>query len=78
MSIWVKPLTDNGITGSPEIWPKIFAVDLQNTITNTNTSKNTNTITNTITNANVNKDENNKLASSVDAIAIASKTKIQI
>ena len=34
MSIWVKPLTDNGITGSPEIWPKIFAVDLHNTNTN--------------------------------------------
>ena len=32
MSIWVKPLTDNRITGSPEIWPKFLAfIDLQNT-----------------------------------------------
>ena len=32
MSIWVKPLTDNRITGSPEIWPKFLAfIDLQST-----------------------------------------------
>ena len=32
MSIWAKPLTDKGITGSPQIWPKFFtALDLQKT-----------------------------------------------
>ena len=32
MSIWAKPLTDKGITGLPQIWPKFFtALELQKT-----------------------------------------------
>ena len=32
MSIWAKPLTDKGITGSPQIWPNFFtALELQKT-----------------------------------------------